>query len=171
MKKRIVSLVLAMAMCFALGITSFAVEPPTIHQTMMELSPGYEPLAWSHWIGPFVMETDIHEVIESAADVASALIYVYGRAAAEFGGLIGSRAINRLENYANTIWAQGPKRLLLVSSNNLYFEVTHKWRYNEATSQIQHDYTIEIYTDSDYTEFIGSYSDTETYYQNLNKSL
>ena len=61
MKKRIVSLVLAMAMCFALGITSFAAESPTLHQTMMDLSPGYEPLAWSSWIGPFVTETDVHE--------------------------------------------------------------------------------------------------------------
>lgn len=171
MKKRMISLILAMVMCFALGITSFAIEPPTLHQTMMELSPGYDPLAWSNWIGPYVAEITVHDLIEDVADVTSALTYAYSQAAAKFGGLVGSVVVNKFENFAKSLWVQAPKRLLLVSSTNLYFEVTHKWRYNEATLQIQHDYAIEIYADADYTKFIGSYSDTETYYQNLNKSI
>lgn len=160
-----------MAMCFALGITSFAVEPPTIHQTMMELSPGYEPLAWSGWIGPYVVRDSLHGVIRSASDVVTMLADIYDYLTFTPQDLIEMTLEDVLEEYADDLWSDLEMRLLLQSIDNVYFRATHKWRYNEATSQIQHNVMIELYADEDYYDLIDVFINTATYYQNLNRSI
>ncbi len=171
MKKRIISLALAMATCFALGITSFAVEPPTIHQTMMALSPGYDPLAWTNWTAPTVVRSSKTAQISAAVDLVDFVIDVI--ATASTGGLAAfvPTPTDQLWELAEEIMEDYTKCYYLSMIDEVYYTYTYRWRANDATMQMQIQTEVEIYANASRTILIDTYTETFTYIQNLNKSI
>lgn len=170
MKKRIISLTLALMMCFALGVTSFAVEPPTVHQTMMALSPGYEPLAWTNWIQLNPVQSNLQYQITTADQIVGLLIAIMKAPYMGIAAFIPTET-SLMQAFAERIMENAAKRILITGIDNIYYIYTHRYRMNDATMQVQHEVEIEIYADSYYHTLIDTYTETYTYIQNLNKSI
>ena len=150
MKKRIISLALAMAMCLALGITSFAVEPPTLHQTMMDLSPGCEPNSWTNWTPYTTIQNDKYFSTLSTITITAYFLSEMG---------IPSAYVNLGTLVANIIAYGQPQ---------VYYTYRYRIRVNDATMEMQQNYSLAVYSDPDRSDLISYKSDTITYPYQLN---
>lgn len=153
MKKRIISLVLAMAMCFALGINSFAVEPPTLHETMIDLSPGYEPNGWTNWTAPVVVRSNARLQAQTLTACISLVCDILD--VTETTDLIVDLACQIYE----------------ASIEQVYYRYTYKTRVNDSTMEMEKYTMIEVYSDSGYSDLVDVYIETHTFIQNLNRNI